>query len=305
MGTIFDPEQAPGLQTNLVDNGGFEVWQRGTTFSSPASNVFTADRWKMLENGAPTFTITQESTTIDSGVFSLKLNTTAVGGATQLAIRQVLENGQSYTGRPLSFSCRVKCSAIGICTIAIADDNGPTVSTANVSTNWETLTVKLINTTVSSTLNVYVGFIPGGTLPTVSTIFIDSAMLVYGTNPATFVPTIPELDLARCQRFYEAGLEEMQLPIRHITTANVIIYSRGYLVQKSTAPTIAYAVSAATLEHLPTTGTGSSADTANWTASDAGGSTTAVRRVQMTRSTDQTTFPLLGFVVTWTASADI
>jgi hypothetical protein len=33
---------------NLLINGGFDVWQRGTSFSSPATTKYTADRWKVM-----------------------------------------------------------------------------------------------------------------------------------------------------------------------------------------------------------------------------------------------------------------
>ena len=31
---------------NILINGGFEIWQRGTSFSTPADGAYTADRWQ-------------------------------------------------------------------------------------------------------------------------------------------------------------------------------------------------------------------------------------------------------------------
>ena len=39
------------LKGNLLDNGAFQVWQRGTSIAAGATPVFTADRWNFLRTG--------------------------------------------------------------------------------------------------------------------------------------------------------------------------------------------------------------------------------------------------------------
>ena len=47
---------------NMVVNGDFKIWQRGTSFSSPANASFTADRWFMYYDGTgATRTISQQT----------------------------------------------------------------------------------------------------------------------------------------------------------------------------------------------------------------------------------------------------
>jgi hypothetical protein len=41
----------PIVGRNFILNGGFDIWQRGTTFTSPADNGFTADRWRQNGDG--------------------------------------------------------------------------------------------------------------------------------------------------------------------------------------------------------------------------------------------------------------
>ena len=85
---------------NMLINGDFQVWQRGTSFTSTASAlVYTADRWVVGGvNDGKTHTITQDT----DG--SIKVNPN--GGYTNL--RQVIENVQSLRGREVTLSVMAK-----------------------------------------------------------------------------------------------------------------------------------------------------------------------------------------------------
>jgi hypothetical protein len=42
---------------NIIINGGFDIWQRGTSFTNPATTAFVSDRWQNLRtNGSATIT---------------------------------------------------------------------------------------------------------------------------------------------------------------------------------------------------------------------------------------------------------
>jgi len=86
---------------NLIINGGFDVWQRGTSFSSPASNTYLADRWSAVVQSA---TVSKESITDLPGFSSaLKLTT----GATDPYFVQKVE-GTYFRGQTMTFSFWVK-----------------------------------------------------------------------------------------------------------------------------------------------------------------------------------------------------
>lgn len=59
------PEYVAGK--NFVLNGGFDIWQRGTTFTNPTDGTYTADRWVIDSGGGTNSTITQQTTGTPSG----------------------------------------------------------------------------------------------------------------------------------------------------------------------------------------------------------------------------------------------
>jgi hypothetical protein len=205
--TTIDPSLTPSVQVNILDNAGFEIWQRGTSFNNPVDSAYTADRWKIRVNpAAPTsYTVTQEASIIDQGNFSLKLSVTTVGSALVTLLRQSLENPILYAGKTLTFSARVRTNVAGL---IIRISNGVTNSNSTAHTgdgSFQTLTATQTIPASPATIDLDIGWVgvsAGGANVAVSTTYIDSATLVMGNNPATFSPLNPQQDLARCQRYF-------------------------------------------------------------------------------------------------------
>ena len=199
--TSLDLSLTPSVQSNIVINGGMEIWQRGTSFSTPADSTFTADRWFVRYDGTPTFVVSQEASLIDSGSFAMKLNITAVGGSpTFLQIRQLVENYPAYAGKILTLTARVRSNVAGI---QIRIDDGTTSFVSNAHTGggaYETLTATGTMSASISRLLVTLG--NSGSNPAVSTIYFDSVMLTIGAAPATFFTPNPQSELAKCQRYF-------------------------------------------------------------------------------------------------------
>jgi hypothetical protein len=91
----LDLQQASqAANLNLLTNPGFEIWQRGTVFSSPAGGVYTADRWAVDKNSTPAFTFSQENTVVDGGTYSFKVNVSNAASSTYLTAVQPIEAGR-------------------------------------------------------------------------------------------------------------------------------------------------------------------------------------------------------------------
>jgi hypothetical protein len=102
-GLRYQGSQAAGK--NILINGGFDIWQRGT--SSASTGYTTADRWYM--NAAST-TFSQETTTVPTGVrYALKALTS---GTTTVQFRQAVEtlNAIQFAGKTVVLSGEYQAS---------------------------------------------------------------------------------------------------------------------------------------------------------------------------------------------------
>lgn len=239
---------------NILVNGGFEVWQRGTSFSSPTNGEFTADRWRVTQ-GAPgghTYTVDRESTTIDSGTYSLKFDITNAGAGALLNIRQDMHEVSSYKGKTLTASVRVKTSTTSAIRIQLDDDIGQSTSSYHTGGGaWETLTVTHTVSASATGVRLRIGFV--GINAVVSTTYIDSAMVVIGSDALGFVPEDPAKEIARCQRYYQrqdnfgqfsyasAGAQDHYIPVHFavpMSNAPTVTLSNGTTLNLTSAAAI-------------------------------------------------------------------
>lgn len=97
------PKQTGG---GYLINGNFDVWQRGTTFNTPATNSFLADRFSIVIGGGTssgTFDVTK--TKMDSSDPNVRLsnyylrhNQTVIGDRTDVRYRTILEDLPLFIG---------------------------------------------------------------------------------------------------------------------------------------------------------------------------------------------------------------
>ena len=211
---------------NLVMNGGFDVWQRGTTVT-PASNTyqnFTADRWSAYFGG----TYTQQQTTLPNGdyvnYFRGVLGTT---GGNRININNFIENGNRLiSGKEVTITFWLKTSVIDSqINVKLQTTNGSNFSSyilvANryieSSTSWKKyeITLRCNDDIANIGARPHVLFeIDGvdGSWANGTTFEIAQVQIELGKVATPFEHRSYGEELALCQRYYyEAGVQPIDL----------------------------------------------------------------------------------------------
>lgn len=107
---------AAGAQSPVfLDNADFQIWQRGTSFTSITNvPVRTADRWFAFATPAAAITVNQQANTTDPFQFALRLQRPNGNSVADIAfVGQTLDTVQSYPlrGRTLKLGFWARCGA--------------------------------------------------------------------------------------------------------------------------------------------------------------------------------------------------
>jgi hypothetical protein len=187
---------------NLLTNGGFEIWQRG---SGPftGNSTFSADRWLISLNGADTLSVSRTTNPIDAGsIAAASCAYTFSAGKSVLMQQLKPTDAWQLLGRTITLSVRLNSTAVSMAAVRI-DCNGTGGGTVvssphNGNGQWQTLSVTATVPLDSTIVSLMVQFdVRSGTA------YLDNATLVVGSVPADYAPLHPADDLARCLRYYE------------------------------------------------------------------------------------------------------
>lgn len=167
MKTPYQTQQLANLPgQNVIINGNFDFWQRGTTTAATNNSaLYLADRWIMncvLASGAVQQTQSTDVPTFAqskfSSRFSYKVTVTTVGASSPAAGDLLLPNyrveGNDYAtlhGKPVRLQFWVKNSVPGSYSVSIRNHNGSrsylAPYTINSANTWE---LKMIDLTLDS-----------------------------------------------------------------------------------------------------------------------------------------------------------
>jgi Carbohydrate binding domain. len=192
---------------NLLINGDFQVWQRGTSFTSGAVEIYTADRWKLrYANGT--------AAKVDSGLplFPNALRYTNIGtGENYNVIHQTIEGFEKLAGQMLTISFYAR----GVSGRQVAVHIGSTkVATITLTSQW----TKYTATTSSATFGD--GFYRGLAFNTYDLNYaindwyeLAGVKLELGAVATPFVPRPYGEELALCQ-WYGINTGASYIPLR-------------------------------------------------------------------------------------------
>ena len=191
---------------NLIINGGFDVWQRGTSFSGVSNGAYTADRWTILDSVGNNITTVTPKTTTDKYTYVEKTSGTGSGGLHQFVeINHLIPSGTnlviSFDGTHLS----------GTNSYRVVIQYRPNSSWSGVSSEIGTLTFVtsegLNSLTVTTTEDMVQGDMAVKILPNTTGNYkygIAEVQLELGSVATDFEHRSYGEELALCQRYFWA-----------------------------------------------------------------------------------------------------
>jgi hypothetical protein len=228
-------------RASLLPNGGMEIWSRGNgAFSGTVGGVYTADRWQALIAGTSTLSVSKDTTNQDAASLACAALTYVHNSPSFLInpFAAAADGGlvQQLRGKTITFSVRVRTSVAGAVRASIF---GTALGRINgtLHTGDGTYQTLIGTVTVPSTETNLQGEVQ---LSASCTAYVDNAMLVIGSQAATYVPLHPADEVARSLRYYEIiGETATTFAMQGYATAGGLLQSwLSYKVKKAVAPTV-------------------------------------------------------------------
>jgi hypothetical protein len=218
-GLNYKPLDAAGK--NYLINGGFDIWQRGTSFT-PSSTAYCADRWTYNNNSA--MTISRQTSGLTGFTYALRMQRNSGStSTTQVIVAQSMESSQalSLAGKTATISFYVRCGATYASGTAYGyvytgtgtDQNllvgytgatSPFAATFTPTTTWTRVTATGTISSSATEVALQINFNPTGTAGATDFLEIAGVQLELGSTATTFSRAGGTIqgELAACQRYY-------------------------------------------------------------------------------------------------------
>ena len=209
---------------NRIINGNFDVWQRGTSFSSPAIGAYTADRWLVFYDGSgATRTISRQSFTPgqtdvpnEPKYFLRFAQSVAGSGSTLNSLDQRIEGVRPFAGQQVTLSFWAKAAAnTTMPSVQLLQSFGvggsspvytTVVSNVAVTTSWQRFSYQVNVPSISGkTIGTPDSLVLILTMPLNATFTVDIAQvqLEPGSVATPFEQRPIGTELALCQRYFQ------------------------------------------------------------------------------------------------------
>jgi hypothetical protein len=211
---------------NKIINGDFGVWQRGTSFSNPANNAYTADRFLLGYDGTgATRTISQQTFTPGTApvagyegtyFYRYAQSVAGTGGTYSNCLQQNIEDVRTFAGQTITISFWAKADAARTIAINYGQNFGSggsstvagSFGTQALTTSWARYTfsatlASISGKTIGTSSYIYIGMALSA-LNTVQTIDIWGVQLEAASTASNFQTATgtKQGELAACQRYY-------------------------------------------------------------------------------------------------------
>ena len=209
---------------NKIINGDFGIWQRGTTFTSPAAAAYTADRYKYGQDGTGTVTVTQQTFTPGTapvagyeGAYFQRTASTAAGTSSYMQQSQLIEDVRTFAGQTVTLSFWAKSDSARSSFVYMEQNFGSggsstvqylSMGNASTTTSWQrfsfTVALSSISGKTIGTSSFLVIYIRLGAVTSGATLDIWGVQLEAGSVATPFTTATGTLsgELAACQRYY-------------------------------------------------------------------------------------------------------
>jgi hypothetical protein len=265
-GTLPVARISDSLQnSNILINGNFDIWQRGTSFTNIA-NIYTADRWFLAGGGA--MDCTRQSGT-SSDAFQYYYRAQRPSGQTyagvNLGYALELSDVIALRGKTLTFSCKLRKGAnysptADAIAMSCGSNNDPldqnksqnhvdgiSSETKTLTSSWQTFSVSHTVETDAVALIVRLNATTTGTAGAADYFDLAQAKMELG-SATEFVPKGYGEELALCQRYYSKSYNPDVAPATSGAVgacSSLAIYSSGsqslgarWVTSMRTAPTV-------------------------------------------------------------------
>jgi hypothetical protein len=216
--TVAEARTAIGAgRKNLIINGGFDVWQRGTSGNKSGNGYggyLSADRWASYYDGT---NLSQVSATINS-LPQYALRITSTTGNAIYSYQKVEKGSSIVSGKTITFSYWARASTPMQLSREFRFYDSATQNTIvqieppsfPITTSWQKFTETriLTDTYLNNTRDLYVlFFVPTADMSTGDYIEITNVQLELGSVATEFEHRSYGEELALCQRYYQKSYD--------------------------------------------------------------------------------------------------